>query len=102
MKLRTAAICVAGIVAAAILVLGVYLTRYEYFSLALSDGVRIALRTNRWTNETDLLGAGGGRSRKRPKSGTNCTGAGRILCRRWPPWRLYQQESFPIPWPQRI
>jgi hypothetical protein len=51
--------CIAGIVAAAILGLVVYLTRYEYFSLALGDGVRIALRTNRWTGETDSLGVKG-------------------------------------------
>jgi hypothetical protein len=38
-----------------------YLTRYEYFKIALGDGIEIELRTNRYTDETDALGNRGWR-----------------------------------------
>ena len=32
-----------------------YLTRYEYFKISPGDGIELELRTNRYTNETDML-----------------------------------------------
>ena len=36
-----------------------YLERYEYFKLAMGDGIELELRTNRYTNETDRLNGHG-------------------------------------------
>lgn len=32
-----------------------YLTRYEYFRIGRGDGIQLEFRTNRYTNETDVL-----------------------------------------------
>src|ERR1700690_556118 len=32
-----------------------YFTRYEYFKVGRGEGLDVVLRTNRYTNETDLL-----------------------------------------------
>jgi hypothetical protein len=33
-----------------------YLNRYEYFKVGRGDGIEWEVRTNRYTNETDVLG----------------------------------------------
>jgi len=45
------------IVASALFV--AYLNRYKYFRLERGDGIQSGFRTNRFTNETDMLGNSG-------------------------------------------
>ena len=53
MKIRT----ILGVSIVALVLFGVaYLNRYEYFKLSRGEGVEMEFRTNRYTNETDVLG----------------------------------------------
>jgi hypothetical protein len=44
-----------------------YLDRYEYFKLGHGDGVEFEVRTNRFTDETDVLSVAGWRVVQTPK-----------------------------------
>jgi hypothetical protein len=50
---------VAFLTLGAILFIVAYLNRYEYFKEGRGDGVEWVIRTNRYTNETDMLSNGG-------------------------------------------
>jgi hypothetical protein len=48
-------IAVGVLTVSAVLLYIVYLNRYEYFKIGSGDGIEWELRTNRYTNETDIL-----------------------------------------------